>query len=210
LSRQALAALRLAAPRIIGQLVDVLLDVEASPVVRRRIPRVLETTKHARAARGLVDALSSELSEVRHQSALALHRMCDGKEDIHIPSGPVLAAARQELDRLAAASKLTPRSLDALVAMLSLVLDREPLALAHRALYTSDATLRGTALEYLENVLPDSLRSMAMSVFARVRESEEQAPLSLRRRGRHELVEELLRSREYLSVTVPTDPPTEP
>jgi hypothetical protein len=38
--------------------------------------------------------------------------------------------------------------------LLSLVLPREPLQIAFRGLQSSDRQLRGTALEYLEGVLP--------------------------------------------------------
>ena len=42
--------------------------------------------------------------------------------------------------------------------MLSLVLPRQPLKIAFRSLTTGDTQLRGTALEYLENVLPPRVR----------------------------------------------------
>ncbi|MCB1749297.1 MAG: hypothetical protein KDK06_19130, partial [Gammaproteobacteria bacterium] len=42
--------------------------------------------------------------------------------------------------------------------LLSLVLDRDALRLSFRAVFSSDREMRGTALEYLENVLPEPLR----------------------------------------------------
>jgi hypothetical protein len=42
--------------------------------------------------------------------------------------------------------------------LLGLVLDPEPLEIARRALHATDRALRGTALEYLDNVLPPSVR----------------------------------------------------
>jgi hypothetical protein len=42
--------------------------------------------------------------------------------------------------------------------LLSLVRPAAPLRLAYRALLTDDSYLRGTALEYLESVLPESIR----------------------------------------------------
>ncbi len=42
--------------------------------------------------------------------------------------------------------------------LLSLVLPREPLQLAFRGLQTDDPHLRGTALEYLDSVLPSAIR----------------------------------------------------
>ena len=42
--------------------------------------------------------------------------------------------------------------------LLALVLPTEPLRIAFRALHTDDQALWGTALEYLENVLPHEVR----------------------------------------------------
>ena len=42
--------------------------------------------------------------------------------------------------------------------LLSLVLPREPLQIAFRSLHTDDQNLQGTALEYLEGVLPAPIR----------------------------------------------------
>src|SRR5262249_62339696 len=42
--------------------------------------------------------------------------------------------------------------------LLSLVLPREPLQIAFRSLHTDDQYLQGTALEYLEGVLPPTIR----------------------------------------------------
>ena len=42
--------------------------------------------------------------------------------------------------------------------LLSLVHDKEPLQIALKGLYTDDPQLRGTALEYLESVLPQPIQ----------------------------------------------------
>jgi hypothetical protein len=49
------------------------------------------------------------------------------------------------------------RSLEHLFILLSLILPRESLRLAFHGLYTGDAYLRGTAFEYLETILPESI-----------------------------------------------------
>jgi hypothetical protein len=41
--------------------------------------------------------------------------------------------------------------------LLSFVYEREPLQVALRGLHTSDSEMRGTALEYLESLLPDEI-----------------------------------------------------
>src|SRR5262249_12967252 len=50
------------------------------------------------------------------------------------------------------------RGLEHVFTLLSLVLDRESLQLSSRAVRGEDPGLRGTALEYLENVLPEGVR----------------------------------------------------
>jgi hypothetical protein len=50
------------------------------------------------------------------------------------------------------------RSLEHVFMLLGLTLDRVSLRLAFKALHEKDERLRGTALEYLETVLPDEVR----------------------------------------------------
>jgi hypothetical protein len=46
------------------------------------------------------------------------------------------------------------RGLEHVFTLLTLVLPAEPIRIAFRALHTTDKSLRGTALEYLEEILP--------------------------------------------------------
>jgi ATP:ADP antiporter, AAA family len=203
-SRRALGALRTIAPRATGSLIDALLDPERSVVARRRIPRVLEVVDSERSVNGLLDALVSDERDVRSQAVLALLRLRGQRPEPLGPQGRALEAARRELDRCR--SEHDPRGLERglelFVKILALVLDRDPLELAHRALWADDQSLRGTALEYLENVVPDELRHDAMALFARARRAGAAAagaaPPSARRRERRELAAELMRSRELL------------
>jgi hypothetical protein len=50
------------------------------------------------------------------------------------------------------------RSIEHVFNLLALNLDRGALAIAFKALHTGDQRLRGTALEYLETVLPNEIR----------------------------------------------------
>ena len=54
--------------------------------------------------------------------------------------------------------KRANRSLEHVFTILSLALPEEPLRVAFRGLHTDDKTLRGTALEYLESILPKPIR----------------------------------------------------
>jgi HEAT repeat protein len=147
---EAVRALRRAGGRCTGQLVDVLLDREEDPIVRRRVPRVLKAVPSQRAVDGLLTALRDERFDVRYRSAQALVRLHQRDASLTIPSAEVFAVAQREL----AAGRSSPRGLEHVFGLLSLSLPGEPLAVALRAWHSGDPMLRGTALEYLENVLP--------------------------------------------------------
>ncbi|WP_438015633.1 hypothetical protein WMF18_32875 [Sorangium sp. So ce315] len=179
LNAEAIRALRGAAQRATGQLLDALLDPSLSLAVRRRIPRVLQACPTQRAADGLMLGLADERFEVRYQCGVALARLLQQRAPIHLRREDVIEAATREIaidrrvwdaqpptapppgeapraERLLA--ERTSRSLEHVFRVLSLCLEREPLEIAYRALHADDAHLRGTAIEYLENVLPPSIR----------------------------------------------------
>jgi hypothetical protein len=148
-------AFRRAAPRCTGQLIDVLLDPATAPVLRRRIPRVLASVPTQRAADGLLAGLECDRLDVRYRSAQALVRLRQ-RATVRLPAETLFALAGREIDGL------TDRGgarLDHVFALLALALDGEPMAIALRALRGSDAGLRGTALEYLDHVLPARVRT---------------------------------------------------
>ncbi|WP_044986682.1 hypothetical protein [Sorangium cellulosum] len=176
---EAIRALRAVAPRATGQLLDALLDPAVSLAVRRRIPRVLQACPTQRAADGLMLGLADERFEVRYQCGVALARLLQQRAPIHLRRDDVIAAATREIEidrrvwdaqppnasppaEAPLAERLlverTSRSLEHVFRVLSLCLEREPLEIAYRALHADDAHLRGTALEYLENVLPAPIR----------------------------------------------------
>jgi len=77
--------------------------------------------------------------------------------------------------------------------LLSLVLPREPLQIAFRSLHSDDKQLRGTALEYLEGVLPASIRQRLWP-FLVYRRPERLAPLH------DDVVANLLRSNASVTL----------
>ncbi|CAN97145.1 putative membrane protein [Sorangium cellulosum So ce56] len=179
LTSEVIRALRAVAPRATGQLTDALLDPSVSVALRRRIPRVLQACPTQRAADGLILGLADERFEVRFQCGVALARLLQQRAPIHLRRDDVIEAAMREIaigrrvwdaqpPSVAApveaplAERLlverTSRSLEHVFRVLSLCLEREPLEIAYRALHADDAHLRGTALEYLENVLPAPIR----------------------------------------------------
>ena len=66
----------------------------------------------------------------------------------------MLEVALREVEQ----ASVSPRHLEHVFALLALVLDPELLEAAHWALQGDDVALRGTALEYLDNVLPAPMR----------------------------------------------------
>ncbi|WP_437764593.1 hypothetical protein WMF27_34530 [Sorangium sp. So ce281] len=179
LTSEAIRALRAVAPRATGQLTDALLDPSVSVALRRRIPRVLQACPTQRAADGLLLGLADERFEVRFQCGVALARLLQQRAPIHLRRDDVIEAAMREIAigrRVWDAQppgvappveappaerwlvERTSRSLEHVFRVLSLCLEREPLEIAYRALHADDAHLRGTALEYLENVLPAPIR----------------------------------------------------
>lgn len=147
-------SLRRVAPRVTGQLVDALLDPRVDPVVRRRIPRVLKVCPTRRAADGLRTALDQAGFGVRAASAAALAALHEKwGDDISLPREAVLDHVRAELDRPSEGE----RQLAHIFTLLSLSLEPEPLRIAWAALRGRDRELRGTALEYLDTVLPDDI-----------------------------------------------------
>jgi hypothetical protein len=143
---------------------------------------------------------------VRQRSAVALLRLVEKNPELRPPRRLVFEAARREMESDASerfhpdvldeerttdgrAAGAFHRNVEHVFTLLGLALDREALDLAVKALAGSDPKLRGTALEYLENVLPDAIRNDLVKVVAR----ERPLPRAERRPSR-EIVEELKRS----------------
>lgn len=177
----AIACLRRVADENAGAIVDALLGPRTAFDVRRRLPRVLARCSVQRAVDGLVDALEDVRFDVRREAGLALLHLVGRHPALVVSRERVLDAAEQEvaadsavwdveppleveelevsapfLDRMV--RDRTARSLEHVFTLLALVYGREPMQLALRALRANDPALRGTALEYLDNVLPASLR----------------------------------------------------
>jgi len=192
--RDAARALRKVARTETGQLVDVLLDPGADPTVRRRLPHVLEACGSQMAVDGLFRALEDPVFEVRFRAAGGLVRIREAHPELVTPREAVFEAAVGEIRR--GTGEGDARVLDLVFRILSLALEPEPLRLAHQAFRTDDTHLRGTALEYLETVLQESvLQELRPLVGASRRQP---APS----RSEAELKSELLASSAAVSIDV--------
>ena len=201
--RDAVRALRRIAPRATGQLLDALLDPEVDPRVRRRLPRVLKVCRTQRAASGLLLALRDPVFDVRVQVALALAQMQKeaqvvfSREDVFDLAVHELTVGRSGWREPRTSASEVPSTTDELhrglahvFAVLGLALEREPLAIAYRAMRSEEPGLRGTAHEYLEVVLPARVRDVLLPLLGDAKRAAE----GKQARGTKELADELLRS----------------
>lgn len=197
-ARDAVRALRRAGVTVAGSLVDRLLDPRTETVIRRRLPRVLRAAPGEIAVRGLVRALRDPAFEVRQQAAVALAHATSrtgaesGTGVLALDRAEIFELAREELaDRRGSWGPDPARGVGHVFVVLGLVLDREPLSIALRALRGDDAVLRGTAHEYLEVVLPPDVRAALEPLLGTALRAAPPRPP-------RELAEELLRSHARL------------
>lgn len=171
-------ALRKVAEDRIGELTDALLDPNQPDVIRRRLARVFAVCVSQRAVDGLVGALEDPAFGVRFQAARSLVAILEKSPRARVDRQHIETVVLREVTvswpiwegRRLLGGLVSESPLDAFVkdragqslahvfTLLSLVLPRAPLQIAFRSLHSADERLRGTALEYLEGVLPRPIR----------------------------------------------------
>ena len=172
-------AIRKVAPANTGLLLDALLRTRAPLAVRREVCDILGALPTQRCAEGLVGVLDDRDFEFRFRAASGLLQIVQASSKVKVPEAPLFAAARTEArdssrrwryqtvvaERLgreagvgSSAGLRVVHGLAYVFSLLFVVLDREPLRLAIRAVAAEDPAQRGTGLEYLHNVLPPDLR----------------------------------------------------
>ena len=214
-ARPAYRALEGMSAQIMGQLIDAMLSTDSPVAIRRRIPRLLRKLEEPRAVRGLMEGLHDEEFDVRYRCGHALAELQRANRDLDFPKPAIIDAIgrelaldqgqqqhrdlregvypemRNEIDALLDARK--DRSLQHVFTLLSLTLDRDAIILSLRALSSQDENLRGTALEYLHNVLPDPIRE---PLWPRLTERSSRPPT----RSTAAAPEDLLRSMQSLML----------
>jgi MFS family permease len=156
LAPDALRALRPLASKITGQLVDALLDADSEPALRRRVARILKSSPTPRSVEGLLLGLADRDASVRVECGKVLGAVKAAQPSLVVRKDAVFEAVQRELASPNAASGTV--ALDHVFALLSLVLETEPVLISLQALRGGNKELRGTALEYLDNVLPRGVR----------------------------------------------------
>jgi hypothetical protein len=151
-------------PAPVGLLTDALLSERLSDHARRRVARILGKSEDPRAADGLLAALDEVPTAVRPGLANALARAATRRP---LPQAPLLAAARR-------AAEEGPRGdarahLEEVFCFLAAAYPREPIQAALRAL-GGGGNARGTALEWLDVLLPNDVKA---AIWPRVARSGE-------------------------------------
>ncbi len=210
----AIRALRRAARAITGQLVDALCNPGEAFDVRRRIPRVLSECATQSAVDGLLRGAEDERFEVRYACGRALLKTVRPGLSVALESVVALvdrelkrskeiwerqsasAVDDQEYEAPALFERLlrdrVDRSLEHVFNLLATHLDPDSLQVAFKALHEEDSALRGTALEYLDNVLPDEIRDSLWPFLGEAR------PMHSARTTK-EILEDLVRTRRPVS-----------
>ena len=215
----ALFALRKVAAERVGELIDALIDPNQDFAVRRRLARVLSVCVSQRAADGLLLGLDDLRFEVRYQCGRSLAAMFQRNPALVFDSERIFAVvvretnvgrpiweSRRLLDEVEPPQgepfvdefvrNRAGRSLAHVFTLLTLVLPAQPLQIAFRSLHTEDAQLRGTALEYLEGVLPAQIRDRVWPYL------EVRGPVSRRVRPQEEVLADLMRSNHSIMVNL--------
>jgi hypothetical protein len=218
-AEDAVFALRKVAEERIGELTDALIDPNQDFAVRRRLARVFAVCVSQRATDGLILGLDDLRFEVRFQCGRSLSAIMEKNPTNRIHSEQIFAVVLREaavgrpvwesrrlLDELEGSDSApgvdefvrdrAGQSLAHVFTLLSLVLPREPLQIAFRSLFTDDRQLQGTALEYLEGILPPPIRQRLWP-YLEVRRTVSQSA-----RPRHEVLDELLRSNASIMLNL--------
>jgi hypothetical protein len=193
----ATAILKVAGP-CIGQIADAMRDPQLAVSVRAQLPRLIVQAADSRAraevARaGLATCRADPESEIRARAAEALARLRDDHPGLALDERKIFDGVRRELAGLAAPAIATrsPEAIHHLATLLALALPAEPIRTAFHGLHSDDPSLRGVALEYLENVLPGDICDRMLMVLA------VDAPAQLPKRPIEDVLAELLqRERE--------------
>lgn len=213
-------ALRRVAEEHIGQLVDALIDPNQEFAVRRRLARVFAVCVSQRAADGLILGLDDQRFEVRFQCARSLVAIVEKNPRVRIDRDLIFEVVRREtavsrpvwdshrllnllddrdehvfVDEFV--KDRASRGLAHVFTLLSLALPPEPLRIAFRGLHTDDPGLQGTALEYLEGVLPPTIREQLWPYL------EDRRPAANRPiRPRDEILADLVRSHDSIMINL--------
>jgi ATP/ADP translocase len=209
------------AQRVGGQLADALNDARQDFSLRRRIPRILARVSTQQTVEALLAVLDDPRFEIRFHSSRALEFLHRSTPELHMDSTRLMQIVERELSvsrriwedrrlldkrddsdgQLAYLDEVlqdrADQSMEHVFSLLALMLPKEPLKVAFRALHGEDRLLRGLGLEYLETVLP-------AEVFDLFRKLLEVGPVSNGSRSAQAVVDELMASQQLIHHQIRT------
>jgi len=191
--RLVVSALGTFGPRAAGEMVSVLLDPATPDVIRRRLPLALKGCRSPIARDGLMAALEELDFECRLRCGRALLALTDEHPGLLKPFPAALALIERDLNGDGVPHLVKEHVFN----LLALALEREPVRIAARAFGTDDAYMRGTALEYLETVLPARLFTTLRPLLA-----AQGPPPAARRRPEAEVRADLIRAGMTMTVSL--------
>jgi hypothetical protein len=192
LVRPVVSALAAFGARAAGELVSVLLDPATPEQLRRRVPIALKSCPSAIARDGLLTALEGFDFTIRLRCGRALLALTDEHPELLKSFAAALALVERELTAGAEPHVVREHVFN----LLALTLEREPVRIAAHAFTTEDAYLRGTALEYLETMLPASIFFAFRPLLAAT------SPAPARRRPAAEVRAELIQAGTTMTVSL--------
>ncbi|MDZ7639191.1 MAG: Npt1/Npt2 family nucleotide transporter [Bryobacterales bacterium] len=205
-----------------GQLADAMLNANEDFAIRRRIPRILGNRPLQITAEALLQGLRDQRFEVRFRCGKALSAITSADAGLIVDKERILRAVEREFfvsKTVWSSYKLlehvddseekpyfdevlkdrTNKGLEHVFTLLSMVLPREPLQIAFKGLHTNDPHLRGTALEYLESILPPNIRER---LWPFLEDSSAKIASTAARRSREEILDDLRRSNYSIIVNL--------
>jgi hypothetical protein len=216
-AEEVVTALKRVAEEHVGQFVDALVDPNQPFAVRRRLARVFGVCVSQRAADALLVGLDDLRFEVRFHCGRSLAAIVERSAFVRIDAARVFDIVRREVavgrpvwegNRLLdeadggrfvdmIVKRRAGQSLAHVFTLLSLVLPSVPLQVAYKGLQTDDRALRGTALEYLEGVLPRDIRDRLWPFLG-----DDVVRPQPSVRSREQVLDELLRSNESIMINL--------
>ncbi|MDR0842333.1 MAG: hypothetical protein LBP68_02815, partial [Acidobacteriota bacterium] len=209
---------------VTGLLIDHLINPDVEFGIRRRIPSILSRCNTPLAVEGLLMGLKDSRFEVRFQCARALDALSQRFPEVKIGADRIFAAAERELklaNPLRNSQKLLDKrsetdqdayldevlrgranqSLEYIFSLFAVVLPREPVKTAFRALHAEDRGLKGLAVEYLHSILPAEIHELLMRmVEPGVVPRESKGSQGKNAEAGQKALDELLRSHESLLI----------
>jgi ATP/ADP translocase len=160
--KEALNAIKPLTSSASGQLVDALLDHHQHPLIRRRIPLLLGQADNERAVQGLTLGLQDKELDVRFRCAEALARIKSNHPELTIDTEAIWRCVYREIAFFSGSGFKSIRGVEPLRHLFNLfgiIFGPDVMDICYESLQVEDLSIRGTALEYLENQLPQNVRT---------------------------------------------------